>query len=283
MKKRLTIAAKRPAIWQDTNIIYARVPDQGGHTTLPLHLSVLRPFESQSQPLPVIFWFCGGGWITVDYNGRLPNLVDFVRAGYAVVSVEYRNSDQAHWPAQLEDAKAAIRYIKAHAARYGIDPHRVAVMGESAGGHLASMVALTNGMKTYETGQYLYQNSDVKVAIPWCGIVSPLTAKQRSNTDDLDYIYGKLLNGEPETHPDLVAQANPRCFIKGQDVSFLLLHGTADDVAPLQDDEEFYDDLVAHQMTADLYELAGAGHLDDAFLQPEVIKIMLRFLKDHLD
>lgn len=282
MKKKLTISAKRPAIWQDTNVIYARVPSQSGQINVDLHLTVLRPFESQPQPLPVIFWFCGGGWITVDYNGRLPNLVDYVRAGYVVVSVEYRNSNQAHWPAQLEDAKAAIRYVKAHAAQYGIDPNRAATMGESAGGHLASMVALTNGIQKYETGHYLNQNSDVKVAIPWCGIVSPLTAKQRSNTDALDYIYRNLLNGEPEDNPKLVAQANPHTFIKGQDVSFLLLHGTADDVAPLQDDEEFYDDLIAHHMAADLYELAGAQHLDAAFLQPEVTNIIIEFLRSHL-
>lgn len=282
MKKKIAVSPKRPAVWQDTNVIYERVPGQSGQTKIDLHLSILRPFEDQFRPLPVIFWFCGGGWITVDYNGRLPNLVDFVRAGYVVVSVEYRNSKQAHWPAQLEDAKAAIRYVKAHAVQYGIDPQRAAVMGESAGGHLASMAALTNGIQEYERGHYLNQNSDVKVAIPWCGIVSPLTAKQRSNTDALDYIYRDLLNGEPEDNPDLVAQANPHTFIKGQDVSFLLLHGTADDIAPLQDDEEFYEDLIAHHMTADLYELENAQHLDAAFLQPEVINIITEFLRVYL-
>lgn len=282
MKKQISVSATHPPVWQDTDVTYARVASQGERTEVDLHLSVLRPFESSLHPLPVIFWFCGGGWVTVDHNGRLPNLVDFVRAGYVVVSVEYRTSDQAHWPAQLEDAKAAIRYIKAHAKHYGIDPQRAVAMGESAGGHLASMVALTGGIQEYEKGNYLYQNSDVKVAIPWCGIVSPLTAKQRSRTDSLDYIYDQLLDCEPENNPALVAKANPRTFIHGQDVSFLLLHGTNDDVAPLQDDEEFYNDLIAHDMTADLYELEGARHLDADFIQPEVIQLILAFLRKSL-
>ncbi|GAF36789.1 alpha/beta hydrolase [Lentilactobacillus farraginis] len=283
MKKTLHISNERPGLWQDTNVTYAQVPGWLGHTTLDLQLTVLRQFEDQSRPLPVIFWFGGGGWMTVDHNVHLPNLVDFVRAGFVVVSVQYRNSNQAVWPAQLEDAKAAIRYIKARADDYQIDPKSVVVMGESAGGHLASMVAVTNGQKQFDVGDHLDQSSAVQAAIPWYGVVNPLSAKQNSETSDFDFVYRNLLGGEPEDHPELVSQADPHTFISDATVPFLLLHGTADEVVPVADSRSLYDDLIRHGVDADLYELTGAHHMDEAFMQPEIVKIIVAFLNKHLN
>lgn len=282
MKKVLHVSHERPGLWQDTNVTYAQVPGWLGHSTLDLHLTVLRQFEGQPKPLPVIFWFGGGGWMTVDHNVHLPNLVDFVRAGFVVVSVEYRNSNQAVWPAQLEDAKAAIRYIKAHADNYQIDPAKVVVMGESAGGHLASMVAVTNGQSQFDVGDHLTQSSQVQIAVPWYGVVNPLSAKQNSSTSDFDFVYRNLLGGEPETHPDLVAQADPHTFISDQTVPFLILHGTDDEVVPVDDSRSLYDDLVRHGVDADLYELQGAHHMDEAFMQPDIARLIVQFLKAHI-
>ena len=281
MKKVLHISKSRPGIWQDTNVTYAQVPGWLGHTTMDLKLTVLRQFEGQPQPLPVIFWFGGGGWMTVDHNVHLPNLVDLVRAGFVVVSGEYRNSNQAQWPAQLIDAKAAIRYIKSNADKYQINPKKVAVMGESAGGHLASMVAVTNGQKQFDVGNYLDYTSDVQLAIPWYGVVNPLSAKQNSASSDFDFVYRNLLGGEPEDNPELVSQADPHTFITDTTVPFLLFHGTEDEVVPVDDSRELYDDLISHGVDADLYELQGAEHMDELFMQPEITKLIIDFLTTH--
>ncbi|MEN3242859.1 alpha/beta hydrolase [Fructilactobacillus sanfranciscensis] len=282
MKKVLHLSTSRPGLWQDTNVTYAQVPGWLGHTTMDLQLTVLRQFEGQPHALPAIFWFGGGGWMAVDHNVHLPNLVDFVRAGFVVVSVQYRNSNQAVWPAQLTDAKAAIRYMKAHADKYQIDPERLAVMGESAGGHLASMVAVTNGQEQFDVGDYLDQSSTVQAAIPWYGVVNPLSAKQNSASSDFDFVYRNLLGGQPEDNPELVSQADPHTFVSDSTVPFFLLHGTEDEVVPIDDSRGLYDDLISHGVDADLYELQGAQHMDELFMQPEIAKIIIDFLNTHL-
>ena len=282
MKKIIPINIKRSGLWQDTNVTYTQVPGWLGHTTLDLKLTVLRHFEKPNKLRPVIFWFSGGGWMVIDQNVHLPNLVDFVRAGFVVVSVAYRNSNQAVWPAQLEDGKAAIRYIKAHAKRYQINPKRIVVMGESAGGHLASMLAVTNGMRKFDVGEYLSENSNVQIAIPWYGVVNPLSAKKNSKSSDFDSVYENLLGGKPENNPKLVEQADPLHFISHRTPPFLILHGTNDVVIPVKDSENLYQKLLNEGVKADLIELNGANHMDEAFMQPEVFKIIINFLKKYL-
>lgn len=282
MKKTIQVNMERSGLWQDTNVTYAQVPGWLGHATRDLKLTVIRHFEGQAEKMPVIVWFAGGGWMDVDHNVHLPNLVDFARAGFVVASVEYRHSNLANWPAQLEDAKAAIRYLKAHAATYQIDPDKVIVMGESAGGHLASMTALTSGMSQYETGAYLEQNSDVAVAVPWYGVVDPLSAKQNSASDDFDFVYRNLLGAEPEEAPELDQAADPLSFVEKNQVPFMILHGTKDEVVPLADSEKLYEMLVENGHPADLIELEGAAHMDEAYLQPEVSQMITDFINKQL-
>lgn len=282
VKKIITVEHKRSGIWQDTDITYAQVPGWLGKATMDLKLTILRPFEEQSHPLPVILWFCGGGWMAVDNNIHLPNLVDFVRAGFIIASVDYRNSNQAVWPAQLEDAKAAVRYLKAHADHYQIDVNKIAVMGESAGGHLASMTAVTNGLRNFDVGEYLTQTSNIQAAVSWYGVVDPLSAKNNSKTADFDFVYRNLLGAEPEESPELDAEANPLTFITSKTVPFLILHGTEDKVVPLADDEKLYQALTDKGVPADLYEVKGAAHMDEVFMQPQITDIIIDFLKKHL-
>lgn len=284
MKKEIEVPVSRDGLWMDSNVVYGQVPGWLGNGTRNLHLSVIYHFSSGDQRrYPVIFWFAGGGWMDTDQNIHLPNLVDFARAGYVVVGVEYRDSNKVNWPGQLEDAKAAVRYLRANADRYQADPDRFVAMGESAGGHLATMLGVTNGRSEFDKGEHLDSASDVQVAVPWYGVVDPLTAKQGSATDDFDFVYRNLLGQEPETAPDLDARANPLTYVTDQTVPFLLLHGTHDQVVPLVDSEALYQALVDHQVPADLYELTGAGHMDVQFMQPTVFKIILEFLKEHLN
>lgn len=282
MKKTIKVTKQRSGLWQDSDITYAQVPGWLGHATRDLKLTVIRHFEQQDKTMPLLVWFAGGGWMDVDPDVHLPNLVDFAKAGFVVASVEYRHSNIANWPAQLEDAKAAIRYLKAHVAKYQINKEQVVVMGESAGGHLASMTALTNNMPEYDKGTYLEESSAVTVAVPWYGVVDPLSAKQNSTSNDFDFVYRNLLGVEPEDAPALDAQADPLQFTEKNKVPFLILHGTEDEVVPVADAEKFYESLTENGHMTDLVELEGAVHMDELYLQPEVSGLIIEFIRNAL-
>lgn len=283
MKKTLDVQTVRDGLWMDTNITYAQVPGWLGNTTRDLKLTVIRHFQTDDdRRYPVIFWFAGGGWMDTDHNVHLPDLVDLAHAGYIVVGVEYRDSNKVQFPGQLEDAKAAVRYLRANADRFQTDPNRFVAMGESAGGHLASMLGVTNGRQEFDQGDHLDVSSDVQAAVPFYGVVDPLSAKQGSATNDFDFVYRNLLGAEPEAAPDLDQAANPLTYIDRRTVPFLIFHGTDDKVVPVQDSERLYEQLIASQVPADLYILKGAEHMDVKFLQPQVLKIIEDFLTQHL-
>lgn len=283
MKKTLDVQTVRDGLWMDTNITYAQVPGWLGNTTRDLKLTVIRHFQTDDdRRYPVIFWFAGGGWMDTDHNVHLPDLVDLAHAGYIVVGVEYRDSNKVQFPGQLEDAKAAVRYLRANADRFQADPNRFVAMGESAGGHLASMLGVTNGRQEFDQGDHLDVSSDVQAAVPFYGVVDPLSAKQGSATNDFDFVYRNLLGAEPEAEPDLDQAANPLTYIDRRTVPFLIFHGTDDKVVPVQDSERLYEQLIASQVPADLYILKGAEHMDVKFLQPQVLKIIEDFLTQHL-
>lgn len=283
MKKTLDVQTVRDGLWMDTNITYAQVPGWLGNTTRDLKLTVIRHFQTDDdRRYPVIFWFAGGGWMDTDHNVHLPDLVDLAHAGYIVVGVEYRDSNKVQFPGQLEDAKAAVRYLRANADRFQADPNRFVTMGESAGGHLASMLGVTNGRQEFDQGDHLDVSSDVQAAVPFYGVVDPLSAKQGSATNDFDFVYRNLLGAEPEAAPDLDQAANPLTYIDRRTVPFLIFHGTDDKVVPVQDSERLYEQLIASQVPADLYILKGAEHMDVKFLQPQVLKIIEDFLTQHL-
>ena len=283
MKKTIDVPAVRDGLRMDTDITYAQVPGWLGNTTRDLKLTVIRHFQTDDDKrYPVSFWFAGGGWMDTDNNVHLPDLVDLAHAGYIVVGVEYRDSNKVQFPGQLEDAKAAVRYLRANADRFQADPDRFVAMGESAGGHLASMLGVTNGHKEFDRGAHLDVSSAVQAAVPFYGVVDPLSAKQGSVTDDFDFVYRNLLGAEPEAAPELDRVANPLTYIDQNTVPFLIFHGSEDKVVPVQDSERLYDELAEKHVPADLYILKGAEHMDVKFLQPQVFKIIEDFLAEHL-
>ena len=283
MKHTLKVDQVRDGLWLDSDITYTQVPGWLGNTTRDLKLSVIRHFQTNDGTrYPVIFWFAGGGWMDTDHNVHLPNLVDFARHGYIVVGVEYRDSNKVQFPGQLEDAKAAIRYIRANAKRFQADPNRFIAMGESAGGHMASMLGVTNGLNQFDKGANLDYSSDVQVAVPFYGVVDPLTAKTGSASNDFDFVYRNLLGAEPENAPELDSAANPLTYVNSTSTPFLIFHGTEDVVVPIKDSEKLYDALVENNVPTELYEIEGASHMDVKFLQPQVFKIVMDFLDKYL-
>lgn len=132
--------------------------------------------------------------------------------------------------------------------------------------------------KRFDIGNNLNVSSDIQAAIPWYGVVDPLTAKQGSSSDDFDFVYRNLLGAEPESAPQLDQQANPLTYINQRTVPFLILHGDQDVVVPVQDSQRLYQKLIDNKVLADLYQIKNAGHMDLKFLQPTVFKIIAEFL-----
>lgn len=139
MKQTLSPEITKPQYVVTTDITFAQVDSWYGHCRRDLKMDLIYPEDSTGKVYPCIVWICGGGWLRLDKSAHLAYLSRLAERGFAVASVEYRTSNEGVYPMQLQDVKAAIRYLRAHAERFRIDTDRVGVMGESAGGYLTCM------------------------------------------------------------------------------------------------------------------------------------------------
>ena len=172
MKKELNIKTEQKCWSLVNNITYAEVPFWYGATYKNLKCSICMPKVRGGERYPLLVWLCGGAFKVMDVDVWWPQWTEFARRGCIVASVEYRTSNEEVFPAALCDVKAAIRYLKAHAEWYGIDPEQVYVAGESAGGALASLVGVTSGPAggIYDVGQWLEMSSSVQGVIDYYGV-----------------------------------------------------------------------------------------------------------------
>mgnify|MGYP000354464267 FL=1 len=128
MKKSIDICVKSPQYVTITNLSFTQVDSWFGHCKRDLKMDLIYP-EDPGRKYPCIVWICGGAWLEMDKSAHLAYLAGLARSGFVVASVEYRTSNEAKFPKQLEDVKSAIRYLRAHADRFCIDPEHFGVMG----------------------------------------------------------------------------------------------------------------------------------------------------------
>lgn len=231
---------------------------------------------------PLVVWIHGGGW---SMGGRRPcPSKPLTGYGYAVASVSYRFSQQAIFPAQIEDCKAALRFLRAHAAEYHIDPARVGVAGESAGGHLVALLGTTGGTKQFDVGSHLDQSSAVQCVIDLYGPSDFL--HWGDNTDpSLETPFNglaRLVGGKISTHQEAARTASPFYDVSKESVPFLIFHGDKDPIVPLQQSQVLDAALRQAGVASTLYVLPGAGHGGPQFGTPENLKTMFDFLEKHL-
>ncbi len=263
-------AALPAGVKRIANLEYSR-PATGA-----LLLDLYLPATAPAQPLPVIVWTHGGGW----KNGSKENspLTWLAAEGYAVVSLNYRLSWAAPWPAQLDDVRTAIRWLRTHAANYGLDPARLAVSGGSSGGNLASIV----GTAPAAIGETV--SSRVGAVIDFYGasdlLTMPVNVPGPGKTEaDLATSNGaKLLGGTVRDRPDLARQVSPWHNITKDDPPFLILHGDQDDQVPLVQSERLHARLREVGVPSEFHVLPGAGHGGKAFDTPEVRAKIRAFL-----
>lgn len=281
MKQTVHIEPKAPQYSVDANVTFAQVDSWYGHITKDLKMNVIYP-ERVEEKVPCIVWICGGAWLQMDISVHMAYLCGLARKGFVVASVQYRTSNEVQFPGQLEDVKAAIRYLRAHAARYNIDSEKFGVMGESAGGHLTAMTALTGDKKELDRGQYLGYSSKVQAACPWY-LPADISKMPKQTDMKMQAAPESLLIGKNAAYfQEEAMQACPVSYVTPDAPPFLLLHGTADRTVPFEQSEAMYDALETNGVSVDLIAIEGADHADIHFFQEEIWARIAQFFKEKL-
>lgn len=248
-------------------------------------LEILLPTTPHDgNPLPVVVFIHGGGWKGGDRRAGIPRLVPLVTTGhYAGISVGYRLSPESTWPAQVHDCKAAIRWIRANAAKYNLDPDRIGVMGPSAGGHLVAMLGTSGDVKPLEgtLGKHPDISSRVSCVVDWFG-PSDLPAINNGvpRRENADSAVAGLLGGKLEEKLELAREASPITYITKDDPPFLIIHGTEDRLVPVDQSRRLNVKLKEAGVETGLIEIEGGGHGN--FQSAELQRRIGLFLDKHL-
>jgi len=191
------------------------------------------------RPVPLVVFIHGGGW--AEGNKSFPLALGLIEKGYAIASLNYRLTGNAIFPAQLDDCKAAIRWLRGNAGNYSIDPNRIGVWGLSAGGNLAALLGTTGNKANGTEGAYTQYSSKVQAVCDWYGPSDFSAPREKLSSYALEAA-SKFLGGDFE---HLGKKASPVTYVSSQTCPFLLIHGGNDHVVPLSQSQELYDKLKA--------------------------------------
>jgi acetyl esterase/lipase len=270
-----------PGVKLVPNLEYANV--HGKSLLMDLYLP-----EKADKPVPVILIVHGGGWIGGDKRVGLVAL-PWVPKGFAIASINYRFSNEAIYPAQIQDCKAAVRWLRTHAKYYNLDSDEIGAWGDSAGGHLVALLGTTAGVKELEGDEgNLDQSSKVQAVCDWYGPTDFLKIVEESgksetrnvlNADSADSLVSKLIGGPIQQNKEKTEKANPITFITKDAAPTLIMHGDKDPLVPLAQSELFRDALKKAGVEVKLQVIHGAGH---GFGNAEIFKTVEDFFGAHL-
>lgn len=249
---------------------------------------------SGNGPFPVVIMVHGGGFMFGDKadGGGLTGVDQLLAAGYVVASINYRLSGEANYPAQIHDAKAAVRFLRANAETYNLNPDKFGAWGASAGGNLVSLLGTTCGVAELEGDLGNNdQSSCVQAVVDWFGPIDFLKMQEQlteagcsANTDDASSPESKLVGAAIQTVPEKVALTNPMNYITADDAPFLIENGTADCNIPPVQNKNLADALsaVIGADKVNYVSLEGAGHGGSQFETEENLKLVIEFLNEYL-
>lgn len=255
----------------------------GGHLRQKLDL-YLPPGEG---PRPLIVWIHGGAFRMGSKEGtgqEWPPLA-YLDRGVAVASLNYRLSQHALFPAQIQDCKAAVRWLRAQADTFGLDPQRFAAWGPSAGGHLAAMLGTTGHVTQFDVGAHRRLSSRVQCVVDYYGPTDFLQMDTQRLPEGMVHDEpgspeSNLVGGPIQEHPDRVARANPITYVDSEAPPFLVIHGDRDPLVPYGQSVLLVEALQAARVPVTFYTVAGGGH--GQFTDPQVAALTETFLTRHL-
>jgi acetyl esterase/lipase len=234
---------------------------------------------------PLLVVIHGGGWMqgSKDKPEGLPMLMH----GYSVANINYRLSHHAIFPAQIEDCKSAIRWLRAHAAEYGYHPKHVGAWGGSAGGHLVAMLAATGNVEDFDVGENLDQSSAIQCGVDVFGPAdlvdwTPPSKNPIIQTTGPESVLVKLLGGTAAEKPELAKRASPLTWVTKDCAPLYILHGTVDQLVGLEQSQKLEAKMKAAGVEVTLDVVEGAGHGGPKFGEGGRLLKLLDFLNGHL-
>ncbi|MFO0969881.1 MAG: alpha/beta hydrolase [Gemmataceae bacterium] len=271
-------AQKGPTVPDDVSfeagIEYANPADQH------LQLNMARP-KKGSGPFPAIICIHGGGFRAGKREGYDAQCIRLAQHGYVAMTVSYRLAPKFPFPAAIHDTKAAVRWVRANASKYGIDPDRIGVMGGSAGGHLAQFLGVTSDVKEFEgTGGNPEQSSKVSCVVNYYG-PSDFTKSYGKSVDAAE-VLPLFLGGDLKTELRKHLRASPLYWVTPNAAPTLCIHGTEDKYVAHEQAEWIVDRLKAAGVEADLLTLKGAGHGFSGKNAETAERAMIAFFDRHL-
>ena len=208
---------------------------------------------------PAILVVHGGGWLEGDKSQLRGYGILLSRLGFVCMCNSYRLSDEALWPAQIQDINCAIRYLRTNANDLGLDPNRIGITGNSAGGHLSLMAAAQGYDKEFEgEGGNNQVTSEVKAV---CAIYPPTTIKNLTHIDPLENAFLMLMGKEAEQ--SAYDKASPMNYVTKEYPPTMLIHGSSDSLVKLKDSTDFYEALIAANRPAELHIFSEEEHAFD--------------------
>ena len=240
----------------------------------------------EGEKLPLVCWFHGGGWAVGDksYVGKI---LPFITSDeYICASIGFRLSNEVQWPGQLHDCKAAIRFLRANAEKYQIDPERIVVVGSSSGGHIAMMVGLCNDDPKLEgsVGGALDQGSTINCVINFFGPSDLIKISERFKLFNLDSITNpveKLIGGPLPDYNKQTKAASPLNQVSKDDCPVMIVHGTDDPFVPFEQSVELNKKLKQEGVETQFVTIKRGGHGQN-FPYQEVNQSIKAFVDYHL-
>lgn len=241
--------------------------------------------EKSTGPLPVIIWVHGGGWQNGTKDGCPPLRGGYLEKGYAVASIGYRLSQHAVFPAQIEDCKAAIRWLRAHATEYGLDAKNFGVWGSSAGGHLVALIGTSGDVKAFDVGANLEQSSRVQAVCDFYGptdfSVFVTTPGYESHATAASP-EAKLIGGAVMENKEKAARVNPITYVTKDEPAFLIVHGDKDPTVPINQSQLLFEALKKTGVSVHFHTIHGAGHGGPGFNEAPVPEMVATFFDQTL-
>lgn len=251
-------------------------------------LQMLVPEEKNGKKYPAILYIQGSAWLKQDQYKRLAAMADLARRGFVTATLQYRESDLAVFPAQIQDAKTGVRFLRKHAEEYHIDADNIFIMGDSSGGHTAVMAGITADQDILDTDVYKEFSCGVKAIVDFYGVTD---VRQKGdfpttlNQGEPDSPEGKLIGGKNVyEHPELSVPVICAEYVqKDREIPpILMMHGTGDDTVSWKQSVRLYKKLREEGKNVTFYVIENAVHGDNAFWTTENLDIVEKFIKKYL-
>lgn len=266
----------------DRDLEFATIGDQ----SLKLHL--YRP-EDSSGNVPVVVLIYGGAWMARNQAMETPRALWLARNGFAAAVIDHRLSSEALFPAQINDCKAAVRWLHANGADYGVDADHIGAWGASSGGYLASLLGVTGNATPVESDAGITNEpGQVQAVVDFFGPTDLLKMQAHSlpgswlNHDAANSPESLLVGAPIQENQEKAGQANPIRYVTRDAPPFFIVHGEQDPLVPCNQSERLFDALKQAQADVTFYKIAGAGHGGPEFESDMMRAAVMAFLNKHL-